>query len=55
MGAVTVERLLDEIARDQVVPERYSRRSFASRVAPVALMTVLAVGVVLTGVVLGRL
>jgi len=55
MGAATVGRLLYEIGRDEVVPVRYSRRSLAVRGFPLVQMTVAAVGVVVLGVVLGRL
>lgn len=55
MGASTVGRLLYEIGRDEVMPERYSRKSLVIRCIPLAQMTVAAVGVVVLGVVLGRL
>jgi hypothetical protein len=55
MGASTVGRLLYEIGCDEVVPVRYSRRSLAFRCFPLLQMTVAAVGVVVLGVVLGRL
>lgn len=55
MGAATVERLLREMAEDRLVPVRYSRRSLASRSAPVLLMLVTAVAVTTLGVALGRL
>ena len=55
MGATTVGRLLYEIAHDEVVPERYSRRTLAFRSLPLLQMTLAAVGVVVLGIVLGRL
>jgi hypothetical protein len=55
MGATIVGRLLYEIALDEVVPEPYARKSLAFRCLPVAQMTIVAVGVVVLGVVLGRL
>jgi amino acid transporter len=45
MGAATVERLLQEIARDEVVPESYTRRS-PLRFAPAAAVLVVLVVVV---------
>jgi hypothetical protein len=55
MGATTVGRLLYEIGRDEVAPVRYSRKSLAFRCFPLLQMMVAAVGVVVLGVVLGRL
>lgn len=55
MGATIVGRLLYEIAFDEVVAEPYARKSLAFRCLPVAQVTVAAVGVVVLGVVLGRL
>lgn len=49
MGAATVERLLQEIARDEVVPESYTRRSRARFVpAAAVLVALLVVALVLT-------
>ena len=55
MGAATVGRLLYEIGCDEVVPVRYSRKSLAVRSFPLLQMAVAAVGVVVLGIVLGRL
>lgn len=55
MGAVEVGRLLYEIGHDEVVPVRYSRRSLAARCFPLLQLTVAALGVVVLGIVLGRL
>lgn len=55
MAASQVERLLRDIEMDRVVPERYSRKSFSSRIAPVVLLCCLAVGAVVLGILLGRL
>jgi hypothetical protein len=55
MRVTTVEQLLRELERDQVVPVRYARRSLPARLAPAVAMLVLAVAVTASGVVLGRL
>jgi len=55
MGASTVGRLLYEIGLDEVVPVRYSRKSLAVRCLPLLQMTLVGVGVVVLGIVLGRL
>jgi len=55
MGASTVGRLLYEIGCDEVVPVRYSRRSLAFRSLPLLQMTLAGVGVVVLGIMLGRL
>jgi hypothetical protein len=55
MRTATVERLLAEMALDQVLPQRYSRKSLPWRSLPLAQVTVSAVSVVVLGIVLGRL
>lgn len=55
MRVTTVERLLRELERDQVVPVRYARRSLAARMAPMMAMLLLGVAVTVSGIVLGRL
>ena len=40
MAGAAVERLLRELARDQVAPEPYSRRSWWTRATPVVLLAV---------------
>lgn len=55
MRATTVDQLLRELARDQVIPVRYARRSLSVRLVPVLAMLLLAVSVTTSGVVLGRL
>ena len=47
------ELLLQEMARGQVVPERYSRRSAYGRVEPLFVTAVLAVAAILVGMALG--
>ena len=47
------ELLLQEMARGQVVPERYSRRSVYGRVEPLIVTVVLAAVVILSGMALG--
>lgn len=47
MAGASVERLLGELALDQVVPEPYSRRPWWTRATPVVLLVVAVAAAVL--------